>query len=375
MPSPDTIIVQPWFTAMGHPAQSTLNTAKVIGVCKSMAYLISDPRGNELLEKFAVELGHIGPVTRFYVPGTSLRIGTVLGILALLRMRRRNAAIERVLFLDGYLLALVVMWPLTARLLQSVRSVAVICLAGPERLANYPLTYRLVSRFLSRQDVRIFLRTDELAEAWRLAFPDVPTQRIDTLPSLEIPGAGQPVPPRSGDRQYKFGVIGQVRPGKSLEWLVPLFLKNPALGTLAVAGTFSIPEHRIKMPMLEGYPYFANRFLTENEMLEAAAAQDYLVALYDDWDARMEAAIIYVAARVGRPVIVYDRGWCGRVVKTFGCGVAVLQSSRPSEEFFRRLPRPGSDDYRQMQAGILRFRDAHGGASSREVFLSKLRAH
>lgn len=372
MSAPETLIVQPWFTAIGHPAQSTLNTAKALGARGDVGYLISDPRGGTF-EPLAVELGHYGPVTRFKVPGDSLRLGTLFGILALIRFRSCNFETKRIFFLDGYLVALAVLWPLVSRCLPSVRSLAAVYLGGPERIASHALARVFVSRFLSIAGRRLFLRTEELACAWRAAFPGIPPERIDTIPSLEIPDRDDARQPEGGEGCRRFGVMGQIRPGKSLEWLVPLFSDNPNLGKLRVAGTFSNPAHRNIVSVLEGYPEFDDRFLTESEMLAAASEQDYIVALYDDWDARMEAAAVFFAARVQRPVIVYDEGWCGRMVKEFGCGIAVPKIPHPDKNFFSKLPRPGEDDYRKLLAGIERFRDAHGGASSREVFLAKLR--
>jgi hypothetical protein len=175
-----------------------------------------------------------------------------------------------------------------------------------------------------------------------------------------------------GSKPLCFGVIGQVRPGKSLEWLVPMFADNEAIGSLHVAGAFTNAAHRDRLSFLASYSNFDNRFLTETEMLLAASSQDYLIALYDDWDARMEAATIYLAAQVGKPVIVYDEGWPGRMVREFGCGIAVPRTPRPDRNFFAGLPRPGQDRYGELLEGVRRFRVAHDGKFMREAFLAKL---
>lgn len=363
------LIVQPWFTAIGHPAQSTLNTARALGALPDLHYLISDPRGGPC-EALAAELSRYGPVTRFRVPNDSLRVGTLLGIAALLQ--HRADALKCVLFADAYLLAVAALWPLACRLLRSVRSLGVVHLQGPEHLAAKPLRRRLLCSFFDAPGRRLFLRTEELARAWRAAFPEIPPAHIDTLPTLEIADGDDAGAPKPHDGPLRFGVLGQVRPGKSLEWLVPLFAAHPEAGTLRVAGTFTNARHRSRLPMLRGYAGFDDRFLSDAEMLDAAASQDYVVCLYDDWDSRMEAATVFLAARAGRPVLVYDCGWAGRMVSQFGCGVAIPKLPRPDADFFRSLPRPGSDAYDGMVEGVRRFRDAHGGPSSRALFLAKL---
>ena len=365
------LIVQPWFTAIGHPAQSILNTARVLGAGADVCYLISDPGDGEF-SAAARELEKYGPTQRFRSHGPSLRTGTLLSLPAIVRVARMNADLEHVFFLDADLVSIAFAWPLAAIGARRVRSVSAVYLGGPERIASHALARKLVSRFLSSAGRRLYLRTDELMQAWQQAFPEVPVDRIDTIPSLEIVDEIPPVSPLRSGKNLRFGVIGQVRPGKSLEWLVPMFRDNDRIGTLHVAGAFTSPGHQAHLSFLAGYPNFDNRFLTEADMLLAASNQDYLVALYDDWDARMEAATVHLAARVGRPVIVYDEGWPGRMVREFGCGVAVARSHRPDQAFFSSLPRPGEDSYRALLDGIGRFRDAHDSARTREVFLAKL---
>ena len=264
------------------------------------------------------------------------------------------------------------MWPLVATGARRVHFLGTLYLRGPERIVGNVIARKLVSGFLSAPWRRLFLRTEELTQAWREAFPEVPTDRIDTIPSLEIVGEFSSDSVEVASKELRFGMIGQVRPGKSLEWLVPMFAESTSIGALHVAGAFTNAAHRERLSFLTQYPNFDNRFLTEADMLLAASKQDYLIALYDDWDARMEAATIYVAAQVGKPVIVYDDGWTGRMVREFECGIGVPRTPRPDRSFFADLPRPGQVRYGQLLAGIRRFRAAHDGNSLRDAFLSKL---
>src|SRR5262249_27701415 len=102
-----------------------------------------------------------------------------------------------------------------------------------------------------------------------------------------------------------------------------------------------------------------------------AAEQDYLLVLYDDWDSRMEAATVFLAARVGRPVVVYDEGWCGRIVGTYNCGVRVSRLG-DTADFFRTLPRPADHSYQALVEGMAEFARAHSGETARAAFLAKL---
>jgi len=371
MNSLKTVIVQPWFTAIGHPAQSTLNTAKALGKRYDVAYLVANPHASAF-ERFAAGIADYGQVVGFRAPEGFLRMATLLAVAALVRLARRSPELHRIFFLDAHLLTLAALWPLVPPPLRGVRALGLIYLGGPEPIAAHPLKRFVVTRLLSASGRRLFLRTSELAVAWRTAFPEIPASHIDTIASLEIQDERDLVPQRDQVTRVRFGVIGQVRPGKGLEWLVPLFQGASAPGELLVAGTFTNAEHRSRLAMLRDYPNFDNRFLAESEMLSAAAAQDYLLALYDNWDSRMEAATMFLAARVGRPVIVYDEGWPGRMVREFGCGISVARQHRPDARFFAGLPHPGDPAYRSLLVGVERFRQAHGGAASRDAFLEKL---
>jgi len=371
MTAPGILIVQPWFTAIGHPAQSTLNTAKVLGKSADIGYLVSAERGSPF-DELARELEKYGPVWRFRAANTSLRRNTVLAIFAL--ARRRVPTATRVVFLDADLPVLAVLWPLAEKLLPAVCLVSTIHLSGPETVCQRAVKRWLVARFLSRPGRRMFLRTEELAIAWRTALPEVPPRRIETIPSLEIPEECSPGNPTTVSGPLRLGIVGQVRPGKSLDWLVPLFRENPELGVLHVAGTFTNEAHRSSLPVLDGYREFDNRFLSEQEMVAIAAAQDYFVAFYENWDTRMEAASFFVAARADRPMLAYDDGWCGRMIRTFGCGILAPRSPRPGTAFFRALPRRDDPRYHAMQEGVRRFRQANSGPDRRREFLDKVGA-
>jgi len=224
------LIVQPWFTAIGHPAQSVLNTARALGVRPDVGYLISDPGKGEFAAT-ASELQSYGSVERFHSRGDSLCAGTLFSLPAVLRIARQQTDLHHVFFLDAHLVALAAGWPRIARSAGRVRLVSSVYLGGPEHITSHVLARAIVSRFLSSSGRRLFLRTAELQQAWRDAFPNLPRERIETVPSLELADDGNIPSPVRDNEEIRFGVVGQVRPGKGLEWLVPLFAQNSRLGT------------------------------------------------------------------------------------------------------------------------------------------------
>jgi hypothetical protein len=286
-------------------------------------------------------------------------------------MRLKGRKYQRILFFDESLAVLALLWPLLS-LRFSVERLGVLHLFGP-RLGIRNLVARFaIGRFLKRPEVRLYLRTEELAQAWCETYKTVAGGQISYLPSLEIPDdEPQQYPARSTDT-LAFGIIGQVRVGKGIDWLVPVFQNNAALGKLTVAGDFNKPQTREQLSVLSGFDGFISRFMSESDMLERAAGQDYLLMLYDVWDKRMESAVLYLAARVNRPVVVYGDSWCGRMVREFGCGVIAPVGREETVDLLRRIPRPGSAEYARLLKGMAEFRQAHSVKSLRGRVMQEL---
>jgi glycosyltransferase involved in cell wall biosynthesis len=364
------IIVQPWFSAAGHPAQSLINLAKIVGNYNGITYLTSIMSGNHSIEEASRKLRLLVDVVDYPVNTPSIREGTLKALTSLRKMFSAKPSINTVFFLDAHLVLLSALWSFYAR--KNIRYLGVVYLMGPERVTRYNLIKYLIARFLKRKEVVLFLRTDELVTDWKKAFPSA---RIKCLPSLEMPFEENlvienPLP----SKIVRLGVFGQIRTGKSLEWLVPFFMKNPSLGKLTVAGAFSQPAEHSLQKLLKDYDGFKEEFLQEQELLKVSSEQDYLLMLYDKWDSRMEGAVMFLAARVNRPVIVYDKGWCGRMVNTYNNGLCAPDNYDLFTDFIQTLPKNGSNEYQKLLEGVAKFRDLHSGNSVREAFLDAILA-
>lgn len=369
-PAAKLLVIQPWFTAIGHPAQSLLNMAAAIGRDERVDYLVSCGDGAQFCRAALERMRQWGEIDSFRVATPIGAANTVRALQALWRIRGRRY--PRILFFDGSLLPLALLWPLLSRWIAAER-LGILHLFGPPMGRRNWFERRMAGRLLLRPEVRLYLRTEELAAAWRDACPLVPRERIAHLPSLEIPDQEPRRPPRAQADTLAFGIIGQVRAGKGIEWLVPAFSGDATLGRLTVAGEYASEKHRNQLKVLQDYPGYLAGFLTEEGLLESIAAQDYLLMLYDAWDRRMESAVLYLAARVNRPVIVYGNSWCGRMVTEFGCGAVAPEDRDQVLELLRALPRPGSVEYAALLEGMERFRIAHSvsalrGRVMRELF-------
>lgn len=365
------LIIEPWFSAFGHPAQSLINMASAIGRDECVEYLVSSNGESVYFRDSIEQLRAWGKVESYDVKTSVGASNTIRALLALLRMRLNGRQYQRIFFFDGSLLVLAIFWPLLSPWLK-VERLGVLHLFGPRLGSRNWFLHFVIGRFLNRREVRLYLRTEEMAQAWRDACGLIISGLISHLPSLEIPD--------DEPRQYVtrnsnipgFGIIGQIRIGKGIEWLVPAFQNNTALGKLTVAGEFNMPKTREQLSVLHGFDGFVNCFMTERDLLERAAEQDYLLMLYDIWDKRMESAVLYLAARVNRPVVVYGDSWCGRMVREYGCGAVAPASREATLDLLSKLPRPGSAAYAELLKGMGAFRQAHSVKSLRGRVVQEL---
>ncbi|MEO8331310.1 MAG: hypothetical protein ABI479_02680 [Gallionella sp.] len=368
------LIIQPWFGAVGHPAQSLINMASAIGKDERVEYLVSMNSDSELCLNSMQRLKSWGKVHGFSVKTFVGRDNTLRAFWALCRLWIKGSRYQRIFFFDSSLPMLALLWPIFARVC-SVERISFLHLHGPELFDRSSWLSRLVTRrFLMRPEVRFYLRTEELAQAWTVAYKDIAVgNRISTLPSLEIPDGAVHQHPLQPTAQVKFGLVGQIRPGKGLDWLVPAFQKYPDIGKLTVAGEYSSHESHAQLSFLDEFDGFVHCFMSEDEMLQRSAMQDYLLMLYDgSWDKRMESAVLYLAARVNRPVVVYGDSWSGRMVREFGCGIEAPVDRQQRIEFLRSIPRPGSIEYAGLLDGMTAFREAHSVESLRPVLMQEL---
>ena len=365
------VIIQPWFSAVGHPAQSLINTANILNTKEGIVYLISMVPHSEKARLAKEKLRSFGTVLEYKVNTDSLREGTLKALFSLRKLFTAQVSIEHLFFLDAHLVLLAILWPFFY--VPKIKTLSVVYLIGPERITVHRSLKYLVARFLKRREVVLFLRTEELASAWQTVFPHA---RIKCLPSLELPfDAEAALHDQTPSETVRLGVLGQIRTGKSLEWLVPLFRNDPALGVLTVAGTFNNQAEKKALNVLEGFETFQDKFLTEEELIGCALRQDYLLMLYDKWDHRMEGAVMFLAARVNRPVIVFDKGWCGRMVLTFGNGMFAPEQPELFSGFVKNLPKSGSMEYKKLLEGVAGFKSAHNGELLRNTFLEAIQGN
>ena len=217
------LIIEPWFCAIGHPAQSLLNLASAIGRDERVDYLVSSSSNYSFFQDSIEKLRMWGKVESYAATTPVGDTNTVRALLALWHMRLKGRQYQRILFFDESLYVLALLWPLFSLLLP-VERLGVLHLYGPNQGKGPKSRWArfVIGRFLRRPEVRFYLRTVELTQAWLDAYKDAAGQiRIRTLPSLEIPDGPAYQHTLEPADEVRFGIIGQIRTGKGIEHLGP----------------------------------------------------------------------------------------------------------------------------------------------------------
>jgi hypothetical protein len=388
------LIIQPWFFADGHPAQSLVRTVKAISPYLRPKVLVFIPNSCSChkLKSFSSSVNAVNvDLNKPYFERvlTQLGAGTFYSIAYIKKYTKIGKNIN-IFFLDSnlYILSLSIYFHGLQSNSKIVR-LGNLCLVGPEYYQRNPVhsftRWRLVKQLFKLNYFHLYLRTEELADAWKNALPAF-SEKIDYLPSLELQGSAY----RSEDSSSKksisisesglnFLVAGKIRPQKSVYELVSVFSKYSSIGTLNICGKISEHNLRIKIGEMVKIRNLKNikitdQFLSEEEIRDFFSASHYNLMLYKDWDMRMESAMLYESMKYLCPVVVYVGGWLENKVKKYGLGWSIPRTvdEQLISQYLGKLPSPFSKDYLEVLENLRKAHDKLASQAIVQEFLYKL---
>ena len=235
---------------------------------------------------------------------------------------------------------------------------------GPEVFNKSFLKRILVKIFLSFKNNKIFTRTKHHSAAWQNYFSN--KKNISYLDCYDFPNIDLNLK-KTG--KLKCGVIGQIRLGKSIEYLHNYFANNKNEGIFYIIGNFTDNRARNNFKFLNKKFVFTENFHSSNKISKVSSSLDYICLLYDVFfDYRQEVSTLFLAARLRSPVICFNKkGWLLEQVKKYNCGI-ILKSIND----FKKLPKRNSKKYKSLIKGLKKFDLAKTGKSTEEAFYNKV---
>jgi glycosyltransferase involved in cell wall biosynthesis len=376
------LLLQPWFSAPGHPAQSLIRTYRAIYDYiqpEVIVYKSHTDHHTQILEEYIYE-SNASTITDWRLQKVFkdlLAAGTV-ALVIYISKHYNNPQNLSIFFLDSnlYILSFILsLYPIKPQRLN------VLCMVAPDfyqRNKFSSLTkWFLVKKLFSLPFFYLYLRTPELAKAWQEELPEY-ADKIQYLPSLELYGSKFHHTSKISNacQIKKFVVAGQIRPQKSVDILFTLFDNCQLnIGYLKIAGKIvdSALSHKLSQKKSCNVTII-DQFLSEDQMKDILSDCHYNLMLYtDDWDNRMESSMLFESMKYGCPIIAFEGGWLGNTVQKEKIGWTIRREQIGElSNILANLPHPATDEYQAILDNLNRSHNIWSSAEMVHIFLNKL---
>ena len=203
--------------------------------------------------------------------------------------------------------------------------------------------------FLKSGKNQIFVRTNGHRDTWRTFFPKL-KEKINIIKTLDYP---EIINTNSiKNKKLKFGVIGQIRFGKSLEFLNDFFKKQSQYD-FKIIGSFANRESKKNFEFIEKkFLLEQTDFLPFNDMINETRKLDYILLLYDEYvNLDSEVTIFYIASKLRIPIIFSKKqNFLRNIFQTYKCGIMLDNLDQ-----FLDFPNTETEDYKNFQKNLIKF--------------------
>lgn len=364
------LIVEPWMCANGHPFQSCVYMLDALVNYKNVQFLCILNK-NENFQKCVVSLKENQQrIAKYKVPWQNALspANTVVAIFyALMSQAKKNK--PSIFFFDGSFVVLIyIRFALFLFLIKS--RFTILCMIPPEHWCS-GLKKHILEFLLKKEAIRLLFRTEELCDDWGFHF-NLYKSQMRLLPSLEVPNyvnLEDKLVHCENNEIHKFLIVGQLRPGKSIEKIINVFENNNILSQLKIVGSYVDYKYMAKCMKYQKLGVISNIYLDTAKIESLIFNASYIILLYGErWDLRMESGLLYLSTRLGTPVITYNKGWLGRMVSKYKCGIAIDNISSLSH-LIKNIPSRKSIEYNKLVDGCVKFAKDHKNESKVELFL------
>lgn len=372
------LLVQPWFSLQGHPAQATLFFARALSGFIPINVLTYVSENNPTQEFVLEQLCEIANTEILRGTQTSLWIGTKVTYQYLSSLLRRRPEIRHVLFIDANIVSLSA--ALVFNPLPRDCRITTIQLWGHERYitSNFLKTAKkivLLQVATKYRKLKVAFRTPELAASWRKSNWIVSDACVE-LPTLELATAEDKKNKSyiSERESLIFALAGSLEYRKNIARIAPLFEKGFVPGKLFLAGYLHMELSAIQELIASDSKriVFTPKFLSEQELYKIVGEAHYSLLLYDA-DDRHEASMLFTSVRVGTPIIGKKSGWIGRMITEYNLGYVINPYNVDEiQACLCNCALPGSPEYARFQHGINRILQDYRAEVAVPSFLSAL---
>tara|TARA_B100000214_G_C23943016_1_gene616626 strand:+ start:178 stop:1293 length:1116 start_codon:yes stop_codon:yes gene_type:complete len=207
-----------------------------------------------------------------------------------------------------------------------------------------------IRNFLKKKRVKFYSRSIEHRNSWRRAIPGC-DKKINIIPSLDYPPVEINKVKKIRNGKLKFGSVGQIRLGKSLDFLNDYFLKNKKYDFLILGG-YADKTAEKNLGFINSKFIEKKKFLEFDYIIKKSSKLDYLVLLYDDYlDINTEVSSFFLAVRLRTPIICFPtNNWLRKVFSKYKAGIMIKSVNE-----FKNFPSRNSKIYKKYIGSLKRY--------------------
>ena len=341
------LIIQPFYFYGGHYFQTFNNLINNLSSFNNYEFLVSI--NNHIKDKvFLNDFKRLNKKNKIHTfdshQKSDSKINVVKSLIKVINLRKKFDAFfffDTNIFILSYLLFFL-------NFFFNNKKLNIYIYYGPEILNKSKVKLFFFKQLLSNKKINIFLRTKELENSCKKKLPNY-KKKFRYLNSFDFPSLENFR--KKKNKKIFFGSVGQVRDGKSLDFLNSFFKKNYKYN-FKIIGGFANQTIKSKFKYLDKKFIRFKNFFSFKEIVRETKKLDYMILLYDDsFDNRNEVSTFFLAAKLKIPVICFKKkSWLSKIVKKYKCGITIKDYSE-----FKNFPKVNSKKYTLFKKGLQKY--------------------
>ena len=354
------LFIQPYYFNGGHYYELFNNLIKKLYKLDYYDFLVSVNNFNQELNKDFEKIKKIKKIKTFNSSRNATSIYNIVkSFFKILFMRKKYSVF---FYYDGDVTIFSVFYFFFYFFLKDKKIIFYSAFDGSilKKIKFKKIKFSFVNFFLNSGRNQIVLRTNGHRDTWRKFFPKY-ENKINVIKTLDYPEITSTN--KINKEKLNFGVVGQIRFGKSLEFLNDFFNKNTQYD-FKIIGSFANKESKKNFEFINNkYLMDQTNFLPFNDMINEARKLDYILLLYDEYvNLDSEVTIFYIASKLRIPIIFSKKqNFLRNIFKKYKCGIMIDNLKE-----FLNFPTSETKEYKTFQKYLIKFDNENLSTSENE---------
>ena len=312
------LFIQPYYFYVGHYYTLFTNLINNLKKFKNYNFLVSVDYKNKI---FVKEFSKIRNDKKVYSFSSNKKIvgskNVLRSFLEIIKLRNK---FDIFFYYDVNIYVLSIFYFFSSFLFRNKKFI--VYLAFPPFKLDKGLKSKIQKFFINnllKNKNQLYLRTETHTKIWIKTLGSN-KYNIRTMKCIDYPSIAKFKNQKTG--KLKFGVVGQIRDGKSLKFLNEYFTKNDHL-SFSIIGGFSSSQAKKNFSFLNKKFLSRKNYLSFDEIVKKTKVLDYIICLYEDNypDLDSELTTFFLAANLKIPIIFFKKHtWLKKIHNNYKFG-------------------------------------------------------